>query len=175
MPAKKKITKERILHTALSMLEKNGYDTVNVKSLAAKLDCSTQPIYLSYRNMAELRQALCEAAVQKFTDAIGQDGCLYGMEYIRFAKENRNLFRFLFMRRNAFSEMKRALSSVIERSVQELMRTYHLSHQEAEWKHDQLWMHSHGIASMLVTDFCDWDMEKAENMVEEAQRLVLQR
>ena len=59
MPAKKKITKERILHTALSMLEKNGYDTVNVKSLAAKLDCSTQPIYLSYRNMAELRQALC--------------------------------------------------------------------------------------------------------------------
>ena len=99
MPAKKKITKERILHTALSMLEKNGYDTVNVKSLAAKLDCSTQPIYLSYRNMAELRQALCEAAVQKFTDAIGQDGCLYGMEYIRFAKENRNLFRLQNRRR----------------------------------------------------------------------------
>jgi AcrR family transcriptional regulator len=175
MPAKKKITKKLILSTALSMLEKDGYDAINVKTLAAELGCSTQPIYLSFANMDDLRQALSQAAVQKFIERIGDDGSLYGMPYIRFAKNNKNLFCFLFMRENAYVELKPALSPVIERSVQNLMQKYHLSHEEAEWKHDQVWMHSHGIASMIATDFCDWDMSKVEAMVREMQDNVFQQ
>lgn len=175
MPAKKRITKERILDVALSMLERSGYDAINVKSLAAELGCSTQPIYLSFSGMDDLRQVLGQKAVQKFVDEIGEDGSLYGMPYIRFAKQHKNLFRFLFMRENAFEELKQALSPVIERSVRELMGRYGLSHEEAEWKHDQAWMHSHGIASMIATDFCDWDMAKVESMVEEMQADVFQQ
>ena len=40
---------------------------------------------------------------------------------------------------------------------------------EAHRLHDQLWMHAHGIASMIATDFCDWNMKKAEDMLMEFQ------
>lgn len=175
MPARKRITREKIVAEAMSMLEKDGYDTITVKTLTARLGCSTQPIYLSFKNMGDLRKTICETAVRKFKNAIGQDGNLYGMEYILFARDHKNLFRYLFMRQNAFSEMKAALSSVIERSEKDMMERYHLTQEQAEWKHDQLWMHSHGIATMMATDFCDWDISKAEKMVEEAQNIVLQQ
>lgn len=51
MPAKKQVTKEMILGAALRVLMEGGTEAVNVKSLAAELGCSTQPIYLSFDNM----------------------------------------------------------------------------------------------------------------------------
>lgn len=38
----------------------------------------------------------------------------------------------------------------------------------------EYWMHTHGIASMITTDFCDWNLEKAERMVGNV-KLLLQR
>ena len=40
-----------ILGAALRVLMEGGTEAVNVKSLAAELGCSTQPIYLSFDNM----------------------------------------------------------------------------------------------------------------------------
>lgn len=51
MPAKKQVTKEMILGAALRVLMEGGTEAVNVKSLAAELGCSTQPIYLSFDNI----------------------------------------------------------------------------------------------------------------------------
>ena len=38
------ITKERILEAAFDMLVRDGYSNVNIKTLAAEIGCSTQPI-----------------------------------------------------------------------------------------------------------------------------------
>lgn len=174
MPAKKQITKDMILHSALQLLKKSGMEAVNIKALAKELHCSTQPVYLSFKSMDELRNELIPVAVKEFEDMIkkqNKDGQirLYGMEYIYFAKKEPNLFCFLFMRPNAFAEMKRMLLPIIEQSISELMETYRISHEEADILHDHLWMHTHGIASMIATDYCDWDLEKAERMVAECK------
>ena len=115
-------------------------------------------------------QKLTPAAAAEFElymRAGGEDGsvCLYDMRYIRFAKEEPCLFRFLFMRPNAFAEIKQALLPLIEHSVEKLMNTYRISHAEADILHDQLWMHAHGIAAMIATNFCNWNMEKVERML----------
>lgn len=69
---------------------------------------------------------------------------------------------------NAFYEMKRMLLPIIDRSIKELMENYKISYEEADCLHDHLWMHTHGIAAMIATDFCDWDLEKAGRMVKES-------
>lgn len=69
------------------------------------------------------------------------------------------------MRPNAFAEIKQALLPLIEHSVEKLMNTYRISHAEADILHDQLWMHAHGIAAMIATNFCNWNMEKVERML----------
>lgn len=170
MPAKKQITKDMILMAALKLLREEGYEAVNIRSLAKELKCSTQPVYLSFSGMEELRSELIPIAVgefEKYMRDISKDGVvrLYDGTYICFAKEEPRLFCFLFMRANAFLEIKRTLMPIIECSIRELMERYHICYEEADLLHDQLWMHAHGIASMIATDFCDWNMEKVERML----------
>lgn len=177
MPAKKKITKAMILTAAMELLREGGLGAVNVKALAVRLKCSTQPIYLSYSGMDELRLELIPAAISFFVGELERDGgpeavCLYGMPYIRFASREPEIFKFLFMRQNAFEEMRQALSPITEHSISELMERYGLSHEEAHNFHDQLWMHTHGIASMTATAFCTWNMEKVERMLSECKKYL---
>lgn len=174
MPAKKQITKEMILSSALDMLKKDGAESINVKSLAKKLGCSTQPIYLSFKSMGELRDELSSLAVEEFVKEMnrlcGKDEIdMCGISYVRFAGIEPKLFQYLFMRENAFSELKNALSPIIDRSVERLAKQYNIDYAEADRLHDQLWLHAHGIASMIATGFCDWNMEKAEKMLSECR------
>ena len=180
MPAKKQITKEMILAAALKLLKEQGYNAVNIKQLSKELGCSTQPIYLSFSGMEDLRNELLPLAVREFETYMknkSSDGLidLYDLNYIRFAKEEPRLFCFLFMRANAFSEIKQALVPVIECSVQKLMSTYHICHEEADVLHDQLWMHAHGIASMMATSFCDWNMKKVSMMLADCKRTFTEK
>ena len=64
---------------------------------------------------------------------------------------------------------------MIERSVAALMETYRIGHEEADLLHDQLWMHAHGIAAMIATDFCDWDMATVERMLDGCRRAFTQQ
>ena len=180
MPAKKQITKEMILTASLKLLKEQGYEAVTIKQLAKALGCSTQPIYLSFSGMEELRKALAPLAVAEFekymdSDETGGGIRLYDLRYLQFAREEPRLFRFLFMRPNAFSEIRQALMPLIEDSIAELMRTYHIDHDEADTLHEQLWMHAHGIASMIATDFCDWNMEKVKGMLAQCKRAFTQK
>ena len=147
MPAKKQIPRDKILAAAFELLREGGIEAVNVKALARRLNCSTQPIYLSFSRMEELRSALVSEAVTYFLRRLGFDleaggAHLYGMDYIRFAREESELFKFLFMRRNAFEEMKSALKPVIERSMAQLMERYRIGHEEAHHFHP--WNCGHG-------------------------------
>ncbi|WP_432628286.1 TetR/AcrR family transcriptional regulator [Brotaphodocola sp.] len=174
MPAKKLITREMILNAALKLLRERGFEAVNIKELAKELKCSTQPVYLSFTGMDELREELIPLAVKEFEEIMRNDSekneiRLYDMEYIHFAKREPKLFCFLFMRANAFAEIKRRLLPIIEQSVTEFMEIYQISHEQADDLHDHLWMHAHGIASMIATDFCDWDLEKVHRMIEECK------
>lgn len=178
MPAKKQVPKERILTAALELLKAQGYEAVNIKQLSAALGCSTQPIYLSFSGMEELRKELTPLTVtefERYMKNVGSAVRLYDMRYIRFAKDEPHLFRFLFMRPNAFAEIKQALLPMIEETIAGLMNTYHIDHTKADLLHDQLWMHAHGIAAMMATDFCDWDMAKVERMLADCQHAFTQK
>lgn len=177
MPAKKKITKEKILRISLKILREKGYEELNIKELVKELGCSTQPIYLSFSGMEELRKELTPLVIEEFKRYMEEDGTirLYDMRYISFAKEEPHLFSFLFMRANAYTEMKELLLPTIESSVQELMGTYHIDHTKAELLHDQLWMHAHGIASMIATHFCDWNMNEVQRRLQDCKDSFLKK
>lgn len=174
MSATKQITKDIILNAALKLLREQGYEAVNIKRLAKELGCSTQPVYLSFAGMEALRSELTLVAAAEFerrmkADCKGEKIRLYEMDYIRFAQKEPRLFCYLFMREKSFTEIKQILLDIIEKSIKELMDAYHISHEEADVLHDQLWMHAHGIASMIATDFCNWDMEKVDRMLTECK------
>ena len=59
MPPKPKITKDMILNTVLKITREMGFEAVNARSVAGRLECSTRPIFTCYKNMEELKKVSC--------------------------------------------------------------------------------------------------------------------
>lgn len=63
MARKKQISKEVILQKALEVLIRDGYSSINIKTLSQEIGCSTQPLVWHFGNMERLRAALAEYAL----------------------------------------------------------------------------------------------------------------
>ena len=106
MPPKTKITKEDIVNAAINIVRNNGAQALNARTIANFLNCSTQPIFSNFAKMEELRisviekaDELCQKYIQHEIDSKRYP--VYkstGMAYIRFAKEEKELFKLLYMR-----------------------------------------------------------------------------
>lgn len=104
MTRRVQIPKEKILKAALDLLIRDGYSSLNIKTLAKELNCSTQPISWHFGNMEGLRKALTEYAMnyanQKMLSAAGNGMDSFinvGAGYIHIAFDEPNLFRYLYM------------------------------------------------------------------------------
>ena len=95
--------REVILDAALKMLIRDGYPSVNIKTLAAEIGCSTQPIVWHFENMDGLRRALYEYACQYAAMSVsGSKNAVEGFEalgasYVRMAVNEPNLFKYLYL------------------------------------------------------------------------------
>jgi len=165
MPPKVKVTKEDIIDTALDLIRKGGESAFNARAIAAAMNCSTQPIFSNFTSMEDLIQQTYNAAYNLYLSFIENEVNSgkypkyksFGMAYIRFAKEERELFKLLFMcdRSNA------ALvpTADFEASVQMIMSANGISKEKAELIHLEMWSCVHGIATMHATSFLELDWE----------------
>ena len=103
MGRKTQITAEVILENALQMLIRDGYSAINIKTLAAQIGCSTQPIVWHFENMQGFRKAFYEYCIayarSQFTPWNGSLEDLLtetARGYISIACNMPNLFRFVF-------------------------------------------------------------------------------
>lgn len=103
MPTSPRIPKEVILQHALDMLIQEGYSSINIKTLAKKIGCSTQPISWHFGNMENFRNALTEYALNYANNKLlsATEGMVaftnVGVGYIDIAFDEPNLFRYLYM------------------------------------------------------------------------------
>ena len=101
MPPKAKVTKEMVAHAAFEVAHETGWENINARTTANRLDCSTQPVMYHFATIEELKKAAYDVADRYHTEYLmdtGQGDILLdiGLNYIRFAAEEKNLFRFLF-------------------------------------------------------------------------------
>ena len=103
MPAKKKIEKEMLVQKALELLRAEGFSAINARRLAKELNCSTQPVYYTFGTMEGLKNELKIEATKIHSRYVRQyldqgeyvDYSAYGLGFVRFATEEKELFRFL--------------------------------------------------------------------------------
>ena len=70
MPPKARITKEMILDAAIEVIRENGHENLNVRTIAQRLGCSTQPVLYSFKTVDEIREAAYQAADEYHTEYI---------------------------------------------------------------------------------------------------------
>ncbi len=166
MPPKARITKEEIIKTTVNLVRASGVDSINARAIASSLNCSTQPIFSNFISMEELEEATINAAYKIYLSFIKSEledakypmYKSYGMAYIRFAKEEKELFKLLFMRDRTEEDI--SLSSDFEESVALIMKANNVSEDIARLIHLEMWTCVHGIGTMLVTSFMplEWEL-----------------
>lgn len=166
MPPKIKVTKEDIIKTTIKLVRDNGVVSINARAIASSLNCSTQPIFSNFDSMEELEEKTIFSAYELYLDFINQEVesgqypkyKSFGMAYIRFAKEEKELFKLLFMRDR--SEEEQSLSPDFDESVKMIMSANGVTDEIARLMHLELWSFVHGIATMLATSFLEleWDL-----------------
>ncbi len=102
MPPKTRITKDMIIHAAIEIAKQSGYESINARTVSERLHCSTQPVMYHFSTIDAMKRAAYATADHLHSEYMmtavpGQDPVLgIGMNYIRFAVEEPQLFRFLF-------------------------------------------------------------------------------
>lgn len=161
MPPKVKITSNQIIQAALILVRTSGIDALNARALAKQLNCSIQPIFKNFETMGVLKQELIVEA-QKIYDTYTQKRSAstpnpflgFGLGYIQFAKEEKKLFKLLFMS-NEFKQTG-LIQLIKEDENQEVVKMVSqlsgLNMDLSEQLFTAIWLTTHGIASMIATN-----------------------
>ncbi|HEY5560931.1 MAG TPA: hypothetical protein VIK72_04095 [Clostridiaceae bacterium] len=56
MPLKPKVSQETLVEVAFELTRAEGFASVSARSLANSLNCSTQPVFRIFENMAILKK-----------------------------------------------------------------------------------------------------------------------
>lgn len=176
MPPKAQITKDMILNTVLGVTQETGFDSVNARSIASKLQCSTHPIFTCYENMDELKKEFLIFAfeyynqyVEKYSKSTNADlNLLLPLSYIAFAKDEPHLFKLLFI-----SDMDLDMVSANDfykeiGNVEKAKAFSNMIGVELERAKEiflDLFLYSHGIAVLTATGKMSLDSESTEKML----------
>ena len=172
VPPKVKTTKEAIINVAVEIVRKEGAAALNARTVAALLNCSTQPVFSNFATMDALRMAVVEKADALCWEYIRtevESGAYpaykaTGIAYIRFAKEEKELFKLLYMRDR--SDENTATSSELNGEMENIIQeNTGLDGKNMQLFHLEMWSCVHGIATMFATGFVDLEWELVSQML----------
>lgn len=164
MPPKVKITKEMIIDAAFEIARSDGAEKINARTVSKKLGCSTQPVMYHFKTIEELKKTVYIKADEyhsEYINNIQSENPMkdIGLNYIRFAETEKNLFRFLFQT-NEFTGKN--ISELI--NSEELQPVIAILRKEAEVNTEQaktifrlLFLIAHGYASMFANNEMTYD------------------
>ncbi|MGN1154741.1 MAG: TetR/AcrR family transcriptional regulator [Agathobacter sp.] len=162
MPPKPKCTKEEIINAAFELTREKGIDAVVAREVGKRLNTSSSPIFTVWNSMEELKEEVRLLARQKYQQYMA-DIFEYspafkelGMRCVRFAAEEPNLYRLLFLSQrdehSPYIRFKEEVGNIFVPLVKEIRRTFEISEEDAEDLFHQMIIFANGIATYVITD-----------------------
>lgn len=172
MPPKVKVTRKDIIDAAVDIVRQSGAQALNARAVATTLKCSTQPVFSNFATMDELRLAVVARADELCRDYMQREVAsgefpaykASGMAYIRFAKEEKELFKLLYMR-DRTGEVIPDETDVGNEMEAIVHANTGLDGNDAKLFHLEMWAYVHGIAAMFATGFLDLEWELVSKML----------
>lgn len=159
-------TKDEIIQAALDLVREKGFSAVSARALGDKLGTSSRPVFSYFENMSDVQKGIIDAAGEIYSVYLQNEiACgkyqpykASGMAYIRFAREEKELFKLLFMRDRS-QENEKGYSPERDMLIELICSQVNISREEASLFWLEMWAYVHGIASMIATGYLDWDDE----------------
>lgn len=178
-----KYSKERILEVGLKIIEERGIEEISARNIAKELGSSICPVFSYFENMGVLKQELLNAMLEIYNNYV-KEGMKFherafkgaGLAYIKFAKENKNYFKALFMgKTNMDIESLLCLNSQNDYITSVICKNTGLDEKTAIKLHKYNWVFVHGIAVMVASDYCKFEDEEISRMLSEEYFALLSR
>ena len=181
MPPKPKFTKEELVKAALELAREGGLEMIVARNLGKKLDTAPSTIFTHFSSVEEIKQTVVDVIKQIYNGYVEEGLSMvppmkgFGVQYIRFAMEEPNLYAILFM--NKRSNLKYvdfiADEGHYEKIVLAAEENFSISREQAEILYHNMWAYAHGIAVMSATDVCKFSIEEISQMLGMACRSFL--
>lgn len=154
-----KITKKMILDTAFSIARREGLNSISNRRIAKELNSSIRPIYYQFKNTEELKLELGKKIDTYFYDYLLNNKLgnmpLYkqiGINYIRFSRDEKKLFKILFMSDNKLLPSDFILDTDYMKIKDIIRISTNLSDKDIKSFHLKMWLFTHGIATLSAND-----------------------
>lgn len=172
MPPKAKITREMIIDAAFEITRERGIEEVNARTVSERLGCSTQPVMYHFKKIGDIKSAVWKETDDFHTGYImdirsDEPMMDIGMNFIRFAATEKNLFRLLFQSDGLVE--KEVTDMVWTGSANPmlgvLMQTEGVDLEGAKSIFATLGFFVHGFASLLANNSMEYNEEEARNLL----------
>ncbi len=178
MPPKAKITKEMVIDAAFEITRAEGADNVNARTVSQKLGCSTQPVMYHFATIEDMKKAVYAKLDWFHTEYLmnvnpQKDVMLgIGLNYIRFAVEEPNSFRFLFQ--SGFAVENNLLEMIDSEEIKPVISAMQ-EEMELDMKQTKkvfliLALFAHGYASIIANNGLEYDEEIVTTHLDSAFR-----
>lgn len=110
-PRNAQFGKEEIVDAAFDLVREHGWNGFSVQGVAKAIGSSTMPIYSQFSNVRDLEDAVCVKALELLKERMlvtrtGDVWIDHGINWVRFAEEEKHLHQILWDGRNVELCMK---------------------------------------------------------------------
>ena len=184
MPPKFKFSKDEILQNALDLVREEGAAALTTRKLGKRLGTTQSPIFSAYEKVEALQADVKQAAKELFASYVRrglEDKPAFkgvSKQYILFAKNEPNLFRWLFMSKDMIADTKQYNPIITDnyKAVYAAFRdTYSLTDEETDKMYIHIGIYLHGLATLFVEQMCDYSIEQVGELMTELGKSLLAR
>ena len=176
---KAKITREMVIGAAFEVARAMGIENVNARTVSEKLGCSTQPVMYHFAKIEEMKRAVYEKADRFHSEYLmnitnPEEGIMLGigLNYIRFAIREPNLFRFLFQSGYAVgnSLLEMVDSAELKPILDMMSGAMEMNTEQTKEVFVTIAMFAHGYASIIANNSLEYDEKTVAVHLERAYR-----
>lgn len=179
MPPRAKITKKMVIEAAFEVARETGAENINARTVSKKLNCSTQPVMYHFATIEELKRAVYEKADRYHTEYLMNitnepKGIILGigLNYIRFAIEEPQLFCFLFQSGYAVenSLLEMLDSDELTPILYAMQQAMQLPMEQVKEVFITIALFAHGYASIIANNSLEYDEKVVAAHLERAYK-----
>ena len=171
MPARKKIYKEDILEAAVRVIRDRGASALSVRNIARELNTSTQPLYSEFENFDSLKEELLLFTRKKYIQVHPQRYMDFGLALLHFAKREKELFKFIFIRSRDKEEQIEDVN--YDLTIKLLCENLDMDTRRAEELHKKMQYYTYSMAVMIATGYRDISEEEMDWELTDIFRIML--
>ena len=174
MPKKSKFTREEVVEVAFNLLREKGEGYLTAREVGKALGTSTSPVFTFFDDMESLKKAVGQR-IENYGLELFKEAELHqsvfkhvGINLIKMAKNEPNLFKYVFMRpseKKLNYKQNFLLGSLSDNSVSLLQKEWNLTKEQAEKLLSEAWITTYGIAVMVANNVCDFSDEDINELL----------